>query len=242
MNVTNNKWDKKSKTYNKFSGNLNDFQKKFFKVLDEFGVDFKGKTMIDIGCGTGAYTLYLARLCKNILGIDSSIKMLEELEKSAKEFNITNVKTKNFSFDEFESSDKFDIAFLTMSPALQTKEHFQKFIDLGELKIYLNWYKPRHSTLLEPFFKKYGKNSLTNRTSMLKSYLEISKIPYKSEILTEMRIQNRSYEEAVENVLWHLDINNLNFNEDEVKDEIKAMLEGGFIKDTINSKMQLLVF
>lgn len=242
MNVTNNHWDKKSKTYNKFSGELSEFQKRFFKALDKFEIDFKDKTLIDIGCGTGAYTLYLAKICKSVLGIDSSMKMLEELQKSAKEHNISNVNVENLSFDEFESKEKFDIAFLTMSPALQTKNHFEKFVSLGDIKIYLNWYEPRRSSLLEPLFKKYGKNTLLNRTHLLQSFLEISKIPFKSEILKETRVQKRDFDEAYENALWHLDINELKHDKNEVKDIVASMSTKGYVEDVIKSKMQLLVF
>ncbi|MBR7047080.1 MAG: methyltransferase domain-containing protein, partial [Campylobacter sp.] len=72
-----NLWDEKAKNYDKFSGNLSEFQIKFFEILSKFGVDFKDKTLIDIGCGTGIYSLYLAKICKFILGVDSSKNMLE---------------------------------------------------------------------------------------------------------------------------------------------------------------------
>lgn len=41
-------WDKKAKSYSKFDGNLNEFQIRFFKILKDFDVSFKDKTLVDI--------------------------------------------------------------------------------------------------------------------------------------------------------------------------------------------------
>ncbi|NLK66087.1 MAG: methyltransferase domain-containing protein [Campylobacteraceae bacterium] len=243
MGVQNNFWDKKSKTYNKFDGKLNEFQERFFKVLDKFGVDFEGKTLIDIGCGTGVYTLYLATLCKSVLGIDSSEGMLYELNLNLYDLDYLNVETKLVSFDEFETDRKFDIAFLTMSPALKTEADYEKFLNLANLRVYMNWEEKRSSSLVDPFFKKYGYDNLNrNRAIYLQEYLDNNAISYKTEILTETRIAKRSFEEAFENACWHLEISGLKFNKNEVKENIKSRLKDGYIDDVIKSKMRVLVF
>lgn len=158
-------WDKKAKSYSKFDGNLNEFQIRFFKILKDFDVSFKDKTLVDIGCGTGIYSLYLAGICKMVLGVDSSTKMLEELNLKKAEFKINNLQTINSDFKNFQTADKFDIAFLTMSPALQNKDDFNKFMDLGNLRIYLNWEEPKNSSMLDLFYKIYKRNDKNKNTA-----------------------------------------------------------------------------
>ena len=236
-------WDKKAKNYTKFSGNLTTFQKNFLKILDNFNVNFKDKTLIDIGCGTGIYSLYLAGICKFVLGVDSSVKMLEELNFKKDEFKIKNLKTLNLNFSNLKVDDKFDIAFLTMSPALQSKNDFKKFMSLGNLRVYLNWEVPKNSSMLEVFYKIYKKsNNHKNVASNLQNFLEKNGISYKTEILNETRIANRSLNEALENVIWHLEINELNYDENLIKNELIKMQENGLVKDIIKSKMRVLVF
>ena len=243
MDALNNFWDKKAQTYGKFDGKLNKSQIRFFEILSKFGVDFKDKTLIDIGCGTGIYTLYLATVCKDILGIDSSEGMLKELNTKVDELNISNVKTKLVSFDEFETTKKFDISFLTMSPALKNEVDYEKFINLADLRVYMNWEEPRNSSLVQPFFEKYGKNHLGKNTALkLQEYLDNNCISYKTEILDETRVAKRDFEEACENAIWHLEISGLKFNKDEVCDVIKSNLIDGYVEDTIRSKMRILVF
>ncbi|MCR8684702.1 class I SAM-dependent methyltransferase [Campylobacter ureolyticus] len=236
-------WDKKAKSYSKFDGNLNEFQIRFFKILKDFDVSFKDKTLVDIGCGTGIYSLYLAGICKMVLGVDSSTKMLEELNLKKAEFKINNLQTINSDFKNFQTADKFDIAFLTMSPALQNEDDFNKFMDLGNLRIYLNWEEPKNSSMLDPFYKIYKRNDKNKNTaSNLQNFLIKNNISYKTEVLREIRSANRSFNEAFENTIWHLEINGIKYDEGEIKNTLLKMQKDGFIEDVIKSKMRVLVF
>ena len=240
-----NLWDEKAKNYDKFSGNLSEFQIKFFEILSKFGVEFKDKTLVDIGCGTGIYSLHLAKICKFVLGVDSSRQMLNELENSAKTANITNIKTILSDFENFKSEDKFDIAFLTMSPALKSQNDFEKFANLANLRIFMNWEKPRNSTLLTPFFEKFGtkdRDTKTNSTTNLINFLKNKNIPFKSEILSQNRILRRSFDDAFENVLWHLKINNFSYNTDEIKKMLKLKLKNGFFQDEVEICVRIILF
>lgn len=236
-------WDKKAKNYSKFDGNLNEFQIRFFKILKNFDVSFKDKTLVDVGCGTGIYSLYLAGICKMVLGVDSSTKMLEELNLKKAEFKIKNLQTINSDFKNFKTADKFDIVFLTMSPALQSEDDFNKFMNLGNLRIYLNWEEPKNSSMLEPFYKIYKKNDKNKNTaSNLQNFLIKNNISYKTEVLKEIRSANRSFNEAFENTIWHLEISGIKYDENKIKNTLLKMQKDGFIEDVIKSKMRVLVF
>ena len=96
-----NSWDKKSESYAKFSGEPGDFGKRVFEILRGWGVNFAGKSVLDVGAGTGVYSLYLASLGAKVTAIDSSEGMLRELRRSAEEFGISLQNVLNLSFAEF---------------------------------------------------------------------------------------------------------------------------------------------
>nr|WP_314891629.1 class I SAM-dependent methyltransferase [uncultured Campylobacter sp.] len=96
-----NSWDKKSESYAKFSGELGDFGKRVFEILRGWGVSFADKSVLDVGAGTGVYSLYLASLGAKVTAIDSSEGMLRELRRSAQEFGISLQNVLNLSFTEF---------------------------------------------------------------------------------------------------------------------------------------------
>ncbi len=289
-----NSWDKKSESYAKFSGELGDFGKRVFEILRGWGVSFAGKSVLDVGAGTGVYSLYLASLGAKVTAIDSSEGMLRELRRSAEEFGISLQNVLNLSFAEFcerlsrdgfadgagenfkiyprpqskisnsqaqkaqalnledamsksrESKNfkipaVFDIAFLTMSPALKSTEDFEAFLALGERKIYLNWASERNSSMLAPLFERFGAGAkrLATAAEKFEALLKARDIKFKSEILTEKREQKRSLQEAVQNAAWHLHMDGAEASEREIEEILKKRAKGGMISDEIEASFKL---
>ena len=289
-----NSWDKKSESYAKFSGELGDFGKRVFEILRGWGVSFAGKSVLDVGAGTGVYSLYLASLGAKVTAIDSSEGMLRELRRSAQEFGISLQNVLNLSFAEFcerlsrdgfadaagenfkiyphpqseilnsqaqkaralnlkDATSKsresenfkipaaFDIAFLTMSPALKSTEDFEAFLALGERKIYLNWASERNSSMLAPLFERFGTGAkrLATAAEKFEALLGARDIKFKSEILTERREQKRSLQEAVQNAAWHLHMDGAEASEREIEELLKKRAKGGMISDEIEASFKL---
>lgn len=289
-----NSWDKKSESYAKFSGELGSFGKRVFEILRDWGVSFAGKSVLDVGAGTGVYSLYLASLGAKVTAIDSSEGMLRELRRSAQGFGIPLQNVLNLSFAEFcerlsrdgfadaagenfkiyphpqskisnsqsqeaqtlnledamsksrESKNfkipaVFDIAFLTMSPALKSTEDFEAFLALGERKIYLNWASERNSSMLAPLFERFGTGHkrLATAAEKFEAMLGARDIKFKSEILTERREQKRSLQEAVQNAAWHLHMDGAEASEREIEEILKKRAKGGVISDEIEASFKL---
>ena len=289
-----NSWDKKSESYAKFSGELGDFGKRVFEILRGWGVSFAGKSVLDVGAGTGVYSLYLASLGAKVTAIDSSEGMLRELRRSAQEFGIGLQNVLNLSFAEFyerlsrdgfadaagenfkiyphpqseilnsqaqkaralnlkDATSKsrerenfkipaaFDIAFLTMSPALQNERDFDAFLALGERKIYLNWASERNSSMLAPLFERFGTGAkrLATAAEKFEALLGARDIKFKSKILTERREQKRSLQEAVQNATWHLHMDGAEASEREIEEILKKRAKGGMISDEIEASFKL---
>ena len=239
-----NLWDKKAPNYQRFDGKVSAIQQQIFAKALAWGVDFSGKEILDIGCGTGVWTIFLSKIAKNITGIDSSKNMIEILNKDAKRFGVTNLTSKVCSWREFKPTKHFDIAICTMSPAIASDEDFAKFHNIAKQKLYLGWDKPRSSDLIEPFFEKFGRTlSQKNIVNRLEAWLNEQSIAYKSEILNETRIARRSVQEAAENICWHLEINGAkNYDEKAVLAMLKERFDGEFIDEKIESQMKLFVF
>ncbi|WP_295150394.1 class I SAM-dependent methyltransferase [uncultured Campylobacter sp.] len=289
-----NSWDKKSESYAKFSGELGDFGKRVFEILRGWGVSFAGKSVLDVGAGTGVYSLYLASLGAKVTAIDSSEGMLRELRRSAEEFGISLQNVLNLSFAEFcerlsrdgfaNAADEnfkiyprsqseisnsqaqearalnlkdavsksresenfkipavFDIAFLTMSPALKSTEDFEAFLALGERKIYLNWASERNSSMLAPLFERFGTGHkrLATAAEKFEALLGARDVKFKSEILTERREQKRSLQEAVQNAAWHLHMDGAEASEREIEELLKKRAKDGMISDEIEASFKL---
>lgn len=234
-----NLWDKKAKTYARYQNTLNTIQKQTFEYLQNLKISFQDKSIIDIGCGTGVWTLHLAKEAKEILALDSANTMLEILQEDAKTHTISNLKTLNLDFESFYKNNnaKFDLAFLSMSPALQNEKDYTNFLNLAKIKIYLGWADYRKSDFLDPIFKHFNTEFKGIYKQDLESYLLENNVKFHKFIFDETRIVERKKDEAIENTLWHLNMNGVKASKQDLETFVK-----GDIKETIQSKIKLLIF
>lgn len=222
-----NLWNKKAKSYTRYNHSLNEIQKATFAKLGSL----QGKSVVDIGCGSGVWTLHLAQKAKSVLGVDSSSAMLEILQEDAKTHAISNIKILNLDFENFYKNNnaKFDLAFLSMSPALQNEKDYKAFLSLASKKVYLGWASRRKSSFLDPIFEHFNTHFKGFYESDLQSFLNAQNIPYEYEIFNETRVVKRDKDSAIENALWHLSMNGINANKQElesfVKDEVEEIIE-----------------
>lgn len=236
-------WDEKSSKYPRYSGNLVIFHEGLYLNLIEMGIEFKNKSLIDIGCGTGIWSLFFSDKCSEILGIDSSEKMLEILTKDAANFGAKNIFSKCLTWDEYNDDKSYDIALCSMSPAIKTTRHFEKFNKCAKVKIFINFNRPRHSDLLDIFFKHYGINNRDGSSvSELKSWLQSNNISYKQLFFGESRIAKRSKSEALQNIYWHLEICGVKYSKEEVEQIFNNLYKNDIIEEKIDSLITLFVF
>ena len=219
-------WDQKAKQYPRFSLNLSEFQQRIFQSLAQNGIDFEGKTLLDVGCGTGVYTLHFAHKALHVSALDLSQEMLNVLKEDADQANLGD----KFDFfcgtwDDFQTDRTFDICFSSMSPALQTPEHIERFHALSSYAcVYLGWAGKRISGLLGPVFEAHG---LTLKaplgSELILRWLEQNRIAYDERYLEDTRLHVMPYAKALESVLWHLRINRTHPNMQALKSIITSM-------------------
>lgn len=235
-----NLWDKKAKNYARYNQKLNSIQEQSFKELEKLNISFKDKDIIDIGCGTGVWTLHLAQNAKEITALDNAKAMLEILKEDAKKLQLTNIKYENCTFTEWVDKNQnaqFDIVFLSMSPALQDEKDYLNFIQLAKFRIYLGWADYRKSDFLDPIFKHFDTEFKGIYKQDLESYLLENNINFHKFVFDETRTVERKKDEAIENALWHLDMNGVKASKQDLESFVK-----GDIKEIIRSKIKLLIF
>ena len=235
-------WDKKAASYTRFTGKPSVFQRQLYAKIEEFGVKFENKSVVDIGCGTGVHTLFLAQICREITGMDISGEMLKVMLEDAAKFNISNLTAVQSDFKNFNPNRVYDVAFSTMSPAIADEEDFVKFINLGEKRVYLWWNKPRYSSVLELFYEGSQRGCFKEKANFFEEYLRRKNIAFNSCVLEESREQKRTLEEMTQNALWHLQIANFAHEENAVRSRLESIAKDGLVTEKIVSSMKLLVF
>lgn len=95
-------------------------------VYEHFRVNsVLGLKVLDIGCGGGLISIPMAKLSANVTGIDSSHQAIGKAISKATVENLHNVNYVCSSFEEFETSEKFDIVL-----CMDAAEHVDSLPDL----------------------------------------------------------------------------------------------------------------
>lgn len=260
-------WDKKASTFARYSEELNSIQKGVFEALRRWEVDFSAQSLIDIGCGTGVWTLHLAKVAKSVVALDSSQAMLEVFKEDAKRLNLSNVSCVNSNFEAFyqglwankdekhetraknddknarsaqsrKRGEKFDIAFVSMSPALNKNEDYKAFAKLAPLRVFVGWEEYRQSDFLAPIFKAFGVKQKSCYTDEIENFLRQNGVKFKKEVFEEIRYNEKPRQIAIEGALWHLNMAGV----ERSAQEVGKLVTSQTIKEVIKSKIKLLVF
>ena len=96
----------------------------------------KDKTVLDVGCGTGGFTLEIAKNCKLVVGIDVSGKQIQQANLRLLNSNTDNVEFKHVHASQFskEPRTKFDFAVFTfMLHEISQEERITILKDISKL-------------------------------------------------------------------------------------------------------------
>lgn len=127
-------WDNSSKNYDiaVTTSRLNILTK-----LEEEGFINEDSIVLDLGCGTGAYTLPLSEICKEVHALDYSEGMLKVLKEKIEENNIDNIKILNKDWNEIDLIEenmfrKYDFVLCSLNPGCYNPESLLKINDASK--------------------------------------------------------------------------------------------------------------
>lgn len=234
-------WDEKSQNYPRYSSKKDlVFEREILDFAMQNGVNFKDKSVLDIGCGSGVYTILMAKMAKNVLGIDISKDMLDILKVDANEQNLDNIDTKLCDFNEFNS--KFDVVTSFMSPALFDEKNIQKAYDLAnESLVILGWAGLRDSRLLNKTFKIHNSEyTIPNSFEKFKSVLSDKISNYKIHNTTWIR-EYESLDLLIKEQIWHLKMRGITPNLELLKDAYKNEFQDGYFIEKTDVRLGVII-
>ncbi|MDR3205185.1 MAG: class I SAM-dependent methyltransferase [Deltaproteobacteria bacterium] len=133
-------WNNRAKTFPRFNDEPQSYENSMLDLVRNHCLDFKGKTVLDVGCGTGLYTLKIAFEALKVTALDLSDQMLEINRQDCLKLGLQNVKYVLSSFSDYQTPERFDIVFCSMCPAINNESSRIKLVDLtGEALIFIGF-------------------------------------------------------------------------------------------------------
>jgi len=107
------------------------YQQQAQSIIDTLSLH-PAHTVIDIGSGTGAFTLYAARRCRKVIAVDVSLAMLEYCRQKAQAANLNNIEFCHAGFLTYQHNDAPVDAIVSVA-ALHHLPDFWKLIALSRM-------------------------------------------------------------------------------------------------------------
>ncbi|MBR3112696.1 MAG: class I SAM-dependent methyltransferase [Methanobrevibacter sp.] len=123
-------------------------------ILDE------NDSVLDVGCGEGSITIPLSKKVGKVIGIDSSPKMLEYLEKRAVENNANNIETILKPIEEIRYEEIGDVDVVVCSRSLNAiiplDEVLLELNKIANKYVFITIFGPENKKIEKDFDKELG--------------------------------------------------------------------------------------
>ena len=238
-------WDQAAATYDDLEL-CNDYQfqvNTILNTLKERGVFHKNARIIDIACGTGTYALKMAPLVKEVVCLDISKAMLDRLKEKSEKAGVTNIKTILADWRKFETDEKFDLVFVSMTPLLRSLENVDRFLNLSKrYVVFIMWAGIRENDLVNRLSKEIlGKEPDTTKMDIhiLFNYL------YSLGLAPDLRFfrgcweRTRDVDKHAEAITWQLELHKK--LTDEEKEQVKKTIASLANEGKITSRTKVRI-
>jgi ubiquinone/menaquinone biosynthesis C-methylase UbiE len=154
----NKDWDKAAPGFYKRT-RKDDYQDALFDklILDE------NDTVLDVGCGEGSVTIPIARRVKKVIGVDSSPKMLEYLEKRASENGVGNIETVLKPIEEITYKEIGNVDVVVCSRSLNgiipLDEVLMELNKIADKYVFITVFGPENKKIEKDFEKELGRKT-----------------------------------------------------------------------------------
>ena len=103
-------WDDAAEGYN--DAGVGDLKEQILdRLSDIIGPD---TDVLDIGCGPGTYSIPLSKMCRSVVCLDGSGKMLERIMQE----KMPNIRCIEADWNTYRTDSRFDLVFSSLCPAL----------------------------------------------------------------------------------------------------------------------------
>lgn len=243
-------WDKKALKYpSPFDEKVLKSTNNIIHLLVKKGVDFENKFVLDIGCGTGLYTLPIALRASHVIGIDISDAMLDKLKSECLLHKIDNVSVVKSLWQDIDVESSgykkaFDIVFSAMTPAIKEREDIIKMEQCSKnWCVYIGWGRLRKNKLMEEVFNlhglQYGPPAGVKKTC---AYLESMGRSYSLEFVNDSWDWEGSEAEALEDMSGYISMHGAIPRMNVIKELLSAYSENGLIKHTTIVEIGVVVW
>ena len=150
-------WNSRAASFPRFESGDDTYEARMLRLARENGVDFCGKTVLDVGCGSGMYTIRLAQQAAMVTALDISEEMLRILMQDAAAQGLANIRPVLSDWQHFAPAERFQIVFASMTPALTDDAAREKLHAYAlEQVVFIGFTERKPSDVMADLYVRYA--------------------------------------------------------------------------------------
>lgn len=235
-------WNNKARTFPRYDSREGSYEARVMGALEENGVDFTEKTVLDIGCGTGMFTIRIAQKAMKVTGLDISEEMLSILRQDAEKEGVLNkIETVRSGWMEYQAKG-FDIVFASMTPALFDGAGKEKMLESGKKFVFMAYDGLHSSDIQIPVYEKYGiKRRHTEEAAKMCEWLSEKGIQHKVIPMEGEWIGYKTERELTDNAVTMLESHGIKPDMAFLADHVKKFSIDGKFKETTKYRINIIL-
>lgn len=221
--------------------------RRILRLLRRLGADFRGREVLDIGCGTGVYALQLAGTAKSTFGLDSSAAMLKVFARERRRRGIENSACAPAYWKDCPAravAGKFDISLASMTAAIRTEKDLLKMEAAArERCVYIGWAGVRRNALLEKVYAAHGLEykAPEGAALVLAALKRLGRSP-RVLYITDSWTKSASPAETLREIGVSMKVNGVKLRKDWTAALLKSLARGGEVRQRTSMRKALITW
>lgn len=160
-------WNLRARQFTANRGFLHSKSRQFelLERLQQLGAFKAGFKVLDIGAGSGRYSIPFAKMGADVVAIEPAISMAEHLQHNIEQEQVTNVTIVNQPWQTVDLKREifqggFDLVFASMTPGISSPTDLIKMMDASTHACYLSAHTKQRWQHVEAFWKEFYRTEL----------------------------------------------------------------------------------
>jgi SAM-dependent methyltransferase len=240
-------WDRKAEGYpSPLAPATLKATRRTLSMIRRLGAEWRGRDVLDIGCGTGLFALAMAPSARRVVGTDLSPRMLARLRAEAAAAGLRNIETLRADWKRLSAAElkgRFGLAVASMTSAVGSPAGVLRMEACAERCAYVGWYGVRKNPVMEAIFRLHGLpyRSPEGAARVERSLKALGR-RFRKRVFAESWRREETPESALREARAHIEINGVRFRKKEAGELLKKLFPGGVVRQRTEARKALFVW